>query len=252
MKTICIGNQKGGVGKTCITANLAIELTRLGKKVLLIDLDPQTDLTRQILDNYTEHTPSIMEVLQNTLPLHKIIQEILPSLFLLPGSPNTFLPVSRHNKSADMHLKRQLNNKKISKNFDIVLIDMPPGINETSIIGYNAADYVLAVVTPEAFSLENITNYLAMLTKIKEEWNHSLSIAGICINRVDRRRNLTKYMLKNLKKHFRDIVFDSCISNDTAIPTSHFRHTFVRNLNWRSRVVSQFTTLAKELLTKIS
>ena len=248
MEILAIGNFKGGVGKTTITANLGIEFARQGKKVLLIDLDHQSDLTRLLLTEWQDDHPTVLDVLTKKVQITKAIRKVTDRLYLLPGSPDMFLPLGPDRKISPILLKELLTSPRMQKHkFDFVLLDTPPGISEGSTLGYAAATNVLAVVTPEAFSLDNISKYIKVLNTMKNKWNPDLSVLGICLNRVDKRRNLTRLMSQAIEDHYLEYSFRTHISNDTSIPSSHYERKFLRDLRWWSTAAGQFVRLAKEI-----
>lgn len=246
MKTISITNAKGGVGKTTVTINLAYELQRLGHLVLVIDLDDQCDLTKIYCP--TEDTSlNILDVLQGQCHIFDACLEVEPNLYIIPGSKDL-----KHLSLANSEyaLRDYLKNEYFC-NFDFVLLDHPPTINEATLAGYAASNEVLIVVETEPFSILNLNHLLENLSHIQETMNPDLHVLGIVANKVDMRRSLAKRILENLSHTFPIALCNTWISNDTAIPTSLNEGLPVRKLHWRSRTVEQFKSLALELLERM-
>lgn len=246
MKVISITNAKGGVGKTTVTVNLAYELRQRGHFVLLIDLDDQCDLTKIYRPTDTT-SPDILQVLQGQNHILDACIEADENLYLIPGSKN----LSHFSFTQNEQLLREHLSDEYLRNFDFVLIDHPPTLNEATLTGYIASDEIIIVTDPEAFSVKNLGQMLDNLFHIQATMNPELRILGILVNKVDMRRSLTKTMLTDLEVAFGDSLFKTWISNDTAIPTSLKLGLPLRKLHWRSRTVDQFSALSFEALERM-
>ncbi|CAM4221180.1 ParA family protein [Paenibacillus alkaliterrae] len=246
MKIISISNNKGGVGKTTLTVNLAFELIRRGYVVLLVDLDDQCDLTK-IYRPPGDVTPDILSLLQGRCAITDAHVEVADNLHLVPGSSDLF----HFGFTQNERILLELFSDKEFEDVDFVLIDHPPNLNEAALVGYTASDEVLIVTDPEAFGVQNLDQMFDRLEQIKDAMNPSLHILGIVVNKVDLRRNLTSKMLKDLSSVLGDTLFSTWNSNDTAIPTSLYAGKPVRTLHWRSRTVDQFSKITEELLERM-
>ena len=241
MEVISIANRKGGIGKTTLSVNLSYELSRKEKKVLMVDLDSQCDLTK-IYSSGKKDT--VFDLLQEKEEIEEVVAKVKKNLHLLPGSKD-IVHLDKELKAEKLKQKIEKIGKKLE--LDYVVIDHPPQINEAALQGLVASDEVLVVVEPEAFCLSNLGDLLDELGEIKKEMNPELHILGMAINRVDRRRNLTERMIDKIRNTFRGEVFATEISNDTAVPTSMREGLPVRELGWRSKTVSQFQRLIEEM-----
>jgi len=247
MKVLAVSNKKGGVGKTSLAANLAREISRVGWLVLLIDMDPQCDLSKIYVPNdYQGHT--IMEVLEGKCDIEEACHESMDNLYIIPGSVDLAHFAFKHSESV---LRHRLKNAEGLGEVDLVIIDTPPSISESTLTAYAAADQVLLVTVPEAFSAENLSNMVETIQHMQHGINPDLQIMGIAINKVDNRRGLTKVVQDKLRHIFGCDVFDSFISYDTALPTSQYGKVAVRDLHWKSRVLRQFNDLAAEVLERM-
>lgn len=245
MKTISIANRKGGVGKTTLAANLSYELSKMNYLVVMIDLDPQCDLSKIYLNN--ENGKTILEVLKGNCDIENAAVEIADNLYLVPGNKDMG---HYKNVKGDAVLKEKLKHEGLGE-VDFVIIDHPPNLNEGALEGFKASDEALVVTDPETFSIENLDNLLEDLAVIKNDMNSKLHILGVAINRVDLRRKLTKKKIKELKSILKEEVFKTHISNDTAIPISLDEKVPIRKLHYRSSVVSQINNLTMELLKRM-
>jgi len=249
MKIISIANRKGGVGKTSITANLAYELKKRGLLVLLIDIDQQCDLTKVFLPEESKgSTNNIYTLLCGQSSIDEACVEIEENLYMIPGSRDivNFNFLKKANS-----LSKCLHDKRIADEVDIVLIDHPPSMSESALMGFVASDEVLIVTDTEHFSILNLGALIDDLVKIQHMNKNKFHILGIVANKVDMRRNLTKIMLAELHKGYGESVFKSWVSNDTAIPTANKAGLPVKKLHWQSRIVNQMKMIADEILERM-
>lgn len=250
MKTINFLNRKGGVGKTAISANLAYELARAGYLVLIIDLDSQCDITELFVTLNNTHkldNLNIRNVLQNDCSIEDACIEILDNLYIVPGSPNLDEFDFKHSQQA---LRDKLQSSGLSE-VDFVLIDNPPNVNEAVRCGLVASDYVVVVTEIENPAMNNLKKVNRQLDAIRQDLNPNLVTLGIALNKIDLRRNLTTRNIEQIRRHYGDLVFDSWISIDSAIPNCLDQKVPVRELQWRSRTVSQFQRLLDEMLQRM-
>jgi len=245
MKVISVANKKGGVGKTSLAVNIAYELSKMKKVVLMIDLDPQCDLSKVYVQQTIEK--DVMGVLRGYYSIEEAIEEVEENLYILAGSED--LNHYKENKETSV-LKEKLQAEELTK-VDFVIIDNPSDMNEGALEGFKASDEVLIVTDPETFSIDNLDKFLEDLKAIKLEMNTKLHILGVAINRADLRRNLTKNKIKELESIFKEDLLGTYIGNDTAIPISLDKKIPIRKLHYRSRTVSQFNQLTKEILERM-
>lgn len=251
MKTISIANRKGGIGKTTLAVNISYELSRLGYQVVIVDLDGQCDLTRIYYPGISTDEDDIWDLLTQRCDIEDCIYEVYENLYLIPGSKNIV-----HLSNTDENiLKNQIDRLEnfliYEKNIDFVIFDHPPNINEAALLGFVASEEVLIVLEPESLCVHNIGDLLSDLESIKREMNPNLHILGMVINRVDMRRNLTEKMVETIRATFREELFDTYISNNTAIPTSLHEGVPVRKLKWRGRSIRQFSSLTDEIIERV-
>jgi chromosome partitioning protein len=205
VKVIAFVNQKGGTGKTTSCINIAAALALKDYKILLIDLDGQANTTISLGINPLELKRSMYDVLLNHIELEKIIQPS-PRGNLWLGPANTELA------NSDISLEgHQTRLKEIihpyKKRFDFLLIDCPPSLSLLTVNALSASEGVIIPILCDYLSLEGLKQLLLSIEKIKNRFNHSLTILGILPNKVNRRRNLTNETLELIRKEFPKEVF---------------------------------------------
>lgn len=243
MKGLSISNEKGGVGKTVIAANLAWELSRKGYLVVTIDLDQQADLTRLFLREEKETYFDIIDVLKGNCTVEEACARVKDNLYLIPGTPDI-----KHFdlKNSETLLREALKAEELD-NVDLVIIDHPPSTSEASLLGHVAATDVLIVTDTEEFSVQNIGSFVDELARIQKTMNSELKVLGVVANRVDKRRGLTKASLKELERTFGNGLLKTRVSNNTAVPTAIHQGKVVRELGWSSPVLKQLKSVADEV-----
>lgn len=215
-----ITNQKGGVGKTTTVLNIGVYLAIKGKRVLLVDSDPQANLTSGIGiagigeadELYNKKFRTIYDLLVNKTPATEIIKEtrinklhIIPSGIELAGAEVELVgAMSRENI-----LKRAL--EKIQDDYDYILIDCPPSLGLLTINSLVAANYVLIPVQSEYFALEGLGQLVNTVKLIKSNLNHDMDIGGVILTMFDNRTNLSKDVAKEIEKFFDNKLFKSII-----------------------------------------
>ena len=246
-KVISIGNRKGGVGKTTLTTVVARELEKAGFDVVLLDLDSQTDLTDVNLK--CNQSKTFFDLLTGRELVKDVLVDIsvsdVGSLKIVPGSPK----VDGINVNLEESLQEIV--EELKKEADIVLLDHPPGYSSISKAGYAASDRVLITVNAEILSFKNLGRLKNRINQIKDELNSELSIAGVVVNKLDYRRNLTEKMLKKYQEEYPGLIFKNTVGVDSGIPNSQLFNGNLRELPWRARTLSQFERVTEELLQRL-
>lgn len=211
-KIITVCNQKGGTGKTTSAINLAAYLALAGKKILLIDLDPQANATSGIGINKHDIKKSTYHVLLEELELKEIFQSTaINNLWLAPSNLDlTGAEVELVGAlGREYRLKRALAKEK--ENFDFMLIDSPPSLGLLTINALCAADSVLIPVQCEYYALEGLTQLNNTIGLVKDNLNPSLGIEGVLLTMADFRTNLTKEVIQEARNYFKEKVFITVI-----------------------------------------
>jgi len=207
---ISIANQKGGVGKTTTAVNLAASLATKGKKVLLIDLDPQANATTNLGYQRTEFEYNIYHVLVGNKEMSDVIVstdikklDLAPSNIGLVGIEKEFY--DKKNRSRELILKKKL--AKIRDDYNFIIIDSPPALGPITINALGASDSVIVPIQCEFFALEGLAQLLNTIGIIKKSINPKLTIRGFLPTMHSTQNNLSKQVLEDLEIHFKDKLF---------------------------------------------
>lgn len=247
-KVIALANQKGGVGKTTATLNIAESFARAGARVLLIDNDTQGNLTQYATgDGMSSASLTIDEVyLGKNAPRFEDIQKLSENLFLIGASPELagveYYLISRAGRESILRVKLE----SLKLEFDYIFIDNPPSLNLLTINGLVSSDFVLVPVQPEFFSLEGIRQIKATVEDLKR-WHSDVRLGGIFLNMFDDRRRLNAEVRDLLIETFGDLVFQTVVHDSVKIPESAGHAKSVMAYSPSSRSSSEFQKLADEL-----
>lgn len=210
-KIIAVANQKGGVGKTTTAVNLSAGLGILGKRVLLVDFDPQGNATSGVgLDKGTL-TPTVYEVILDGLAPEAAIRateyklDILPANIELAGAEIELAQA----EAREFRLKKALDT--VREAYDFILIDCPPSLGLLNLNSLTAADGLLMPIQCEFYALEGLTALLDTLKLVQESLNPGLTVAGVLLTMYDYRTNLSQQVVEEVRKYFPDQVYETVI-----------------------------------------
>ena len=216
-KVISVANQKGGVGKTTTTVNLSTILAKKGKKVLLIDTDPQGNATSG-LGITKEVELSVYDILVGDTEFDETIQEtsiknlsVCPSNISLSGAEVELVSMM----SREQRLKTKLD--LIKDRYDYILIDCPPALGLITLNAFTASDSVLIPVQCEYFALEGLGQLLNTVNLVKKHLNKNLEIEGALLTMYDARTNLSNQVVKEVKKYFENKVYKTVIPRNVRL-----------------------------------
>ena len=250
-KIIAIANQKGGVGKTTTSINLAASLAMQNKKVLLIDADPQANATSGLGVDPKEVTSSIYECLVDAYPINgaqiktcvdKL--EIIGSRIDLVGAELELI----NKPDRERILARQL--ESIKDKYDYILIDCSPSLGLITVNALTAANSVIIPVQAEYFALEGISKLLNTIRIIKSKLNPHLEIEGFLLTMYDARLRLANQIFEELKTHFGDMVFNTVIPRNIKLSEAPSHGLPVILYDPDSRGATSHVMLAKEIINK--
>lgn len=247
-KVISVANQKGGVGKTTTTVNLSTILAKKGKKVLLIDTDPQGNATSGL--GVTKDVElSVYDILVGDTEFDETIQDttirglkICPSNISLAGAEVQLVPMM----SREQRLKTKLD--KIKDKYDYILIDCPPSLGLITLNAFTASDTVLIPVQCEYFALEGLGQLLNTVNLVKKHLNKNLEIEGALLTMYDARTNLSNQVVKEVKKYFENKVYKTVIPRNVRLSEAPSYGMPITVYDSRSKGAKAYEKFAKEFL----
>ena len=249
-RVYAVVNQKGGVGKTTTTVNLGAALAQKGKRVLLIDIDAQANLTAHlgIPADETGERPSMYDVLRNGVKIRDIVIPVGERLHVAPAS--LFL------SAADLELGgiigRELLLKKavqtVADDYDFILIDCPPSLGLLSLNGLVASTRVVVPVQSEFLALHGVRQLLDTIDQVRSAYNPSLSVGGVLVCLFDARRRLARSVADTVREYFGDLVFKTQIRTNVALAESPARGGSIFQYDSRSSGAEDYSNLADEVL----
>lgn len=253
MKVISISNVKGGVGKTTTAAILAAGLAAKGYNVLMVDSDPQTNLTMCFLTEPPDETPSLYHVYADGKTLDEVKTNIKPNLdivigdFELCNADMQFLKAGRLKmlKKAFQHLK---------DGYDFVIIDTPPNLGILSLNAFLVSDYVVVPMAADSFSLKGIRLLKQTLDEVQEETEKGISIIGLLLTKYSDRTNVAKLLEKSIQsaaKLLNTKVFESRIRQATVLQESQIAKIDLLEYAPKAPVTADYNAFVKELLERI-
>ena len=250
-KIICIANQKGGVGKTTTAMNLAACLGVLEMKVLLVDADPQANATSGVGFNPKNINTGLYECMINdTHPNEVILTTKSPNLDLLPAHIDLV--------GAELELISQPNRehfmksvlKKISKDYDFIIIDCAPSLGIVTTNALTAAHSIIIPIQCEYFALEGLGKLLNTIKIVQNRLNKKLDIEGLLLTMYDTRLRLSNQVVEEVKTHFQDMVFDTIIQRNVRLGEApSFGETIIMH-DANSKGAINYLNLAREVLEK--
>ena len=247
-KIISVANQKGGVGKTTTTVNLSTILAKKGKKVLLIDTDPQGNATSG-LGVSKDVELSVYDILIGDTEFDETLQEteiknlkVCPSNISLAGAEVQLVSMM----SREQRLKTKLD--KIKDQYDYILIDCPPSLGLVTLNAFTASDSVLIPVQCEYFALEGLGQLLNTVNLVKKHLNKNLEIEGALLTMYDARTNLSNQVVKEIKKYFEDKVYKTVIPRNVRLSEAPSYGMPITVYDPRSKGAKAYEKFAKELL----
>ena len=247
-KIISVANQKGGVGKTTTTVNLSTILAKKGKKVLLIDADPQGNATSGLgLEKDVE--PSTYDILVNDTELEEAMQKtIIKNLMICPANMN--LAGAEVELVSMMSREQRLKEKVdiIKEKFDYILIDCPPSLGLITLNAFTASDSVLIPVQCEYFALEGLGQLLNTINLVKKHLNKSIKIEGALLTMYDIRTNLSNQVVKEVKKYFENKVYKTVIPRNVRLSEAPSYGMPITEYDPRSKGAKSYMKFAKEFL----
>ena len=251
MKIIAVTNRKGGVGKTTTAINIATSMAAIGKKVVLLDLDPQGNATTSLGITKNQLSYSSYDVLVNQVPAEDaIVSTFIPGFYIIPAKADL--------AAAEIELIGKPGREKILKTilsaleskFDYILIDCPPSLNLLTLNALCAANSILIPLQCEFLALEGLTDLIRNIERVKKVYNPSLKIQGIVLTMFDKRNNLSLMIEKDVRAHFKDLVYQTVIPRSVRIAEAPSHGKPILFYDLKSIGAQSYLELAKEVLTR--
>jgi chromosome partitioning protein len=252
VKVICVANQKGGVGKTTTTVNLSVAISQIGKKVLIIDLDPQGNASSGLgIKKYENQDNNIYHVLVGKKSLSQVIQTTqYENLKIAPANPDL---VGAEIELVDMprreyRLKTAI--QEISNDFEYIVIDCPPSLGLLTVNALSAASSFLVPLQCEYYALEGLSQLLNTAGIIKKNLNSELKIEGIVLTMFDARNNLSHQVVSEIQNHFGEKVFKSIIPRNVRLSEAPSHGQSIFSYDPKSIGAKKYFELAAELVSR--
>ncbi len=247
-KTVAIVNQKGGVGKTTTCVNLAAALTEAGKKVLMVDFDPQANSTSGMGVDKTV-SKGVYNVIIEDVPttdalVHTKYGDVLPSNKALAGAGIELIGMERR----EFLLKEAIG--QVKDNYDFVFIDCPPSLELLTLNALCAADTILVPVQGEYFALEGLSDLMNTVRIVRRSLNPRLNLEGVLLTMFDGRTNLALQVAEEVKHYFPGKVYSTVIPRNVRLSEAPSHGKPITAYDRSSRGAEAYKALAKEFLSK--
>lgn len=248
-RTIVIANQKGGVGKTTTAINLSASLAKLGKQVLIIDMDPQGNTTSGFGVDKEQTAQSVYDLLLGECEItDAIIPNVFERLSLLPS--NIDLAAAEIEligiEEKEFILKKALD--QVKENYDFIMIDCPPSLNLLTINSMCAGDTVLVPIQCEYYALEGLTQLMHTIQLVKDRLNPDLEIEGVVFTMYDARTNLSLQVVENVKNNLNQNIYKSIIPRNVRLAEAPSYGMPITEYDPKSTGAESYLLLAEEVI----
>lgn len=252
-KIIAIANQKGGVGKTTTSVNLAASLGALEKKILLIDADPQANATSGLGIDVESVEAGTYQILEHSVkPQDAALECTAPNVMVIPAHIDLVAIeielVDKENR--EYMLKQAL--APIKDDYDYIIIDCAPSLGLLTLNALTAADSVVIPIQCEYFALEGLGKLLNTIKSVQKIHNPNLDIEGLLLTMYDSRLRLSNQVVDEVQKHFNDMVFETVIQRNVKLSEAPSFGESIINYDAASKGASNYLSLAQEILQKNS
>ncbi len=251
VQIICIANQKGGVGKTTTSVNLASALAKLSKKTLLVDCDPQANATTGLGVDKTSIKKTLYHgLIRDVTAKETIIPTDVKNLSILPSKVELIGFEVEMMSDADRELLLQDLLSSVKDQYDYMIIDCPPSLSLLTLNAMTAADSILVPLQSEFYALEGLSQLIETVKMIKQNLNKQLKIMGILLTMFDKRTNLSYQVAEEAEKHFGDLVFSTRISRSVRLSEAPSFGESIFTYDGSSIGAKSYMALAKEVVKR--
>ena len=245
-KVISISNHKGGVGKTTSALNIGAGLNKLGKKVLLIDLDPQANLSQSL--GLIDQEKNIYGAIRGEYKLQpiKVLKglDVIPSTLDLSGAE-----IELSGEAGREYILRELI-EPIKKSYDYVIIDSPPSLGLLTINSFTASDEIFIPLQAQYLAIQGLTKLLEVVEKIQKRLNKKLKIGGVFITQYDSRKVLNRDVVTSIKQRFKDEVLKTMIRDNVALAEAPTQGVDIFRYQPKSKGAEDYLALCREIVKK--
>ncbi len=250
-KTISFANQKGGVGKTTSAINVSVCMARAGKKVLLIDSDPQGNATSGVGINKRNTSITLYDLLIGRNKASEAIQKTkYEGLFIIPAGINLVGAELELVDEPNREYRLAMALEPIVKDFDYLIIDSPPSLGLIAVNALVASDGVVIPMLCDYFSLEGLSQLLVTLKQIKRLYNNELELLGIMLNMYDGRLNLTIQVMEEIKKYFSDKLFSTPIPRSVRVSEAPSYGMSILDYDKNSKAAAAYSAVTLEIIKR--
>jgi chromosome partitioning protein len=250
MRVIAVINQKGGVGKTTTVVNLASYIARQGKRVVVVDADPQGNATSGLGLDKQQIEATLYDALFDKISVDKVIQPtVVEDVFILPTNANL--------AGAEVEMANEIGREMLLKKVvsqlsaDIVLIDCPPSLGLLTVNALTSATDLLIPVQSEYYALEGISQLLQVMQRVQASLNPDLKILGVLMTMFDSRTSLSGQVEEEVKKHFGNLLFKTVVPRNVRLAEAPSHGKPISDYDKWSKGARAYKALAKEVLGRV-
>ena len=248
-RIIAIANQKGGVGKTTTSINLAASIAEMGKRVLAIDLDPQGNMTSGLGVDKNEVENTVYELMLDECSINESIQDtVVKGLRLIPSNVNLAGAEIELLGINDKEYILKTDRKSIKEDYDFIVIDCPPSLNMLTVNAMTTADTVLVPIQCEYYALEGLSQLIHTINLVQERLNPNLQMEGVVFTMYDARTNLSLQVVENVKDNLQERVYKTIIPRNVRLAEAPSYGIPINMYDSKSAGAESYRKLAKEIV----